>query len=135
MTAVGIVAAARTLNKSPATLRRWIAAGAPTVCPGEVGRGRGAIVNPDDLLRWRHGVKQREADETLHLIASALLDFHRRDTGIDAPAHKTLGIHDKTAAALYITLFQYLAQRLNRATSHDLTEPDEIARLRAFCVR
>lgn len=130
--AVGINEAASLLEKNPATIRRWIAEGAPCVSPGEAGRGHGAVVDIDALLRWRHGVKQRDEAEMLKIIAAAMLDFFKRDSGIGEPAHRTIGIRDREAAALYVLLYEYIAQR-NGHGAEPL--PDEIARIRAVCVR
>jgi len=47
-----LAAAARELGISASTLRRWLAAGAPCVA-GRAGRGNGAHVDVEAVLRWR----------------------------------------------------------------------------------
>lgn len=133
MNGITLTEAAKQMNRSAATLRRWVQQGAPTVTPGYVGRGHGALVDPAALQRWRYGeVSQAGEAEQVALLAQAFSDFFRHDSGINAPAHRTLGIRDREAAALLATLFEYTARRI---TGHDLeTLPPEIARLRAICV-
>lgn len=133
MNGITLTEAAKQMNCSAATLRRWVQQGAPTVAPGSVGRGHGALVVPADLQRWRYGeANQTGAEEQLELLAQAFEDFFRHDSGIDAPAHRTIGIPDREAAALLIALFEYTARRI---TGLDLeTLPPQIARMRAICL-
>ena len=70
--------AARELGKSPVTLRKWIAQGAPCARPGEPGRGKGALVCVIDLKRWRAKVEGTSREEELAALAGILRDFERR---------------------------------------------------------
>ncbi len=136
MTARPLAEAAREMGLTTATLRRWVQQGAPTERPGSVGRNHGALVDPAALRRWRYGEPgaPRSDMEAIETIAQAFEDFFRRDSGLDAPAHRCLGIPDREAAALLVVLFEYVWQRLvgRELTAEDA--PAQIARLRAICV-
>ena len=120
---VGLAEAARQLGKHPATLRRWVAAGAPCVSPGEPGRGRGAMVVVAHIERWRStgGAPGVLADEWLSRVAEALLAFHREG------AHRLVGLKDAAAAAYLHDLYATVARRV--ASTH---VPDQVALLAAI---
>jgi len=101
--AISINRAAKVLNKTPSTLRRWIQKGAPTVKLGSVGRDNGSLVNIADLQRWRGGgvTATENNDELLSRLAVALLDTIRRDE-----AHIRVGISEKQAASLLVLVYQ-----------------------------
>ena len=111
MTAVPLRAAALELGKSEATLRRWIAEGAPTARPGEVGRGRGALVCVQDLKNWRatEAAGTPDASAFLANLERILADYLR---GGD---HRLVGLRDEPARLLYAALLEYIVGRLNRA--------------------
>lgn len=124
---VTLAHAAREIGVAESTVRRWVRQGAPTVALGRVGRGCGSRVNIVDLRRWRHGAAaDRAADEFLDVLATALHDFHRRDTGLDAPAHRTIGIPAKMAAAYLTLAFGYCALQI---VGHETELPLGIQRL------
>jgi len=50
--------AARALNKTPSTIRRWVQKGCPCISPSETGRGKGAILNLDDVITWCGGCRR-----------------------------------------------------------------------------
>lgn len=114
--ALRLCEAARELGKSPATLRRWIAQGAPCEQPGEPGRGNGALVDPARLARWKAGVEATSEAEAMRQLAVNLRDYHRRNLGA-LPAHVHIGIPAEKAAAYLAVLYRYLA---NRVTGSDL---------------
>lgn len=103
--AVRITEAATALNKSPATVRRWIRRGAPCARPGEPGRGRGALVVVADLHRWRLGAESTSA-AMLDRLAGELRAYHRSER------HRIVAIPDAHAAALYVDLFEFVARRI-----------------------
>ena len=110
MTAVLLAEAAEAIGKSEATLRRWIARGAPTVRLGGPGRAHGFLVDIADLRRWR----AREVDKTaatnrefVERLATILRDYHR------AGDHRLIGLRDHDARILYAALFEYVAGRFD----------------------
>jgi hypothetical protein len=64
-----------------------------------VGRGNGALVDLESYRGWRQTRRQPEAD-TLYRVATALQDVLKRDGGLGEPAHVSLGISRRSAAAL-----------------------------------
>jgi len=115
-TAVPLAAAARELRVSPATLRRWLRAGAPAMQPGSVGRGHGAMVCLADVQRWRRAQVAPAADPTddvlLDRVARALHDVFARDAGRGFPAHRELELRDRQAAALLVVAYHRLHREL-----------------------
>lgn len=101
--AVPVVAAARELSCSPATLRRWLRAGAPCVQPGGHGPGRSARVVVADVERWRRG---EPGADLMQRIGVALVDVLRRDGGEGVPAHRSLNIPRRPAAALLAIAYE-----------------------------
>lgn len=126
---VPVATAARLLGRHPATIRRWIARGAPTVVLGQVGRGRGSRVDPDAILRWRSPAVARRADrEVLALIATALWSTLRRDA-----VHERVGIAERAAAAVLVLAYERCHLDLLREPVGDLASlPEEIRRLCAI---
>lgn len=125
---VTINKAAIALGKSPSTVRRWIQKGAPTVRPGEVGRGRGSIVRVKDLLQWR-GAVQVPCKERLDFIASALMDCLRRDE-----IHERIGITSRqTAGVLALVYERYHKNLLYEPLDRDKL-PEQITQLLAIWV-
>jgi hypothetical protein len=79
-----LIQAAKQLNIHPATLRKWIARGCPTVSLGEVGRGHGSEVDLHQIQLWRAqqavpSFSQAAHNDTLQLLTVALLDTLKRD--------------------------------------------------------
>jgi hypothetical protein len=116
--AVTLTVAARELEKSPATLRRWIAAGAPTVRLGEAGRSKGSLVIVSDLIAWRaaqEGIKVSAAHD-LDAIARGLLEAYSRGNGGNSdPVWRELGVPSGRAAVVlaeaYVSIVRALAGR------------------------
>jgi HK97 family phage major capsid protein len=79
------------LGKSPRTLRRWIARGAPTA--GSLGRGHGAQVDIAALQRWRSPPAAMNREQ-LEQFAEQLRAFYR------SGGHRHAGMRDE-AARLY----------------------------------
>lgn len=117
MKGVPIHEAAKELDVAVVTLRKWIARGAPTVRPGEVGRGRGALVCVEDLLRWRGGGSPLSDSEFDKKLAEGVMDPFRRD---DLPGR--LGIHPRIAAAALALVFERLHKNF-------LKRPPELGKL------
>jgi hypothetical protein len=130
---IKIEQAAEALGVAPATVRRWVREGAPCIELGTAGRGKGSLVDLAELRRWRAGgaLGERSDREQLEHLPRMLLDFWRRDSGLDGPAHRDLGISDRAAAAYLDVLFQYICRRLDQEPA-DL--PPEIERLRSVWV-
>lgn len=65
---------ARALAVSPATLRRWLAEGAPQARRGRRGRGGGAELDPQAIAAWRACREAPEAsgDAALRALAGEL---------------------------------------------------------------
>jgi hypothetical protein len=127
---VTVAEAARILKRSPVTVRRWVARGAPTARPGKEGRGNGSLVVPADLLRWKAGVEGVDADEILPKLATALADVFKRDAGGGYQAHRLIGIKEWHAAAYLVEVFERCA--LNWTGSIPDPPPDEIQILTAL---
>ena len=118
-----IAIAARELGLSPAQIRRDIAAGAPVLRRGSVGRGRGSLLDLEVYRRWR----ARESDPVhmMQRVAEALSDVMKRDAGEGVPAHVSLGIRRGHAAVLLAIAYE----RIHRAVTGREAEclPAEIA--------
>lgn len=119
--------AARALKVSESTVRRWVRDGAPSARPGKPGRGNGALLDLGDLARWRARVEAPSHTEYLAKLAAALLNFYRHDSGLDAPAHVTLGIDPRRTAAFLVLAWQYSARQITG--SEVTTTPPEIQAL------
>jgi hypothetical protein len=113
---VTIAQASRALDRSPATIRRWIAAGAPTVSLGKEGRGNGSRVNVKALAHWRSKVEGATTAEVLHQVARSLKDVQQRNAvGFDVTAARLLGLSDHVAAALLVEVFERIALTMTAA--------------------
>jgi hypothetical protein len=133
--AVTLAEAARELSVTPACVRGWIRAGAPCDSPGEVGRGKGAMVSIADLAAWRArrvGVGD-ERERMLEHIAAGLLDAFKRDAGEGLPLHRHLGIEERKVAALLVRAFEHIHRRIVGSDAEKL--PAEIETLFSICVK
>jgi phage terminase Nu1 subunit (DNA packaging protein) len=125
---------AAALNRDVATVRRWVAKGCPTASgPGSVGRGRGALLELDQVRHWLGEDQQIEHAQVLQRVARAKLDTLKRDAGQGEPAHRTLGITEEQAAALLYLDFERIARAVTGTDAKQL--PDEIAQVRAIALR
>lgn len=106
---VTIAEAARELNRSPATLRKWIARGAPTARLGKEGRGNGSLVYVVDLQRWKAGAGGVDTTDILPKLATALSDVFTRDAASGYQAHRLIGIEEWHAAAYLVEIFERCA--------------------------
>lgn len=98
-----ICQAAALLGVPTGTLRRWVRTGCPVVTPGRRGRGQAALVDPDEVRRWREsGERQRVyleiAGAVPGVIAHATTETMRQAQGIDK--RRLAGIQ---AACWYLT--------------------------------
>lgn len=128
MSEVTINKAAIALGKSPSTVRRWIQKGAPTVRPGEVGRGKGSIVRVKDLLQWR-GAVQVPYKERLDFIAGVLMDCLRRDE-----VGERIEITRRQAAGLLALVYERYHKNLTHEPLDRKELPPEIKQLCAIYV-
>jgi hypothetical protein len=88
---ISLAEAARRLEVDRATVRRWIQDGAPVERPGEVGRGRGALIRLSDLRRWRaeragavEPADKRLPEAVCAAVARGLWQAFRRGNGGDS---------------------------------------------------
>lgn len=105
--------AAAHFRVSQETVRRWIRKGCPCESPGEVGRGRGALLDLDAVSSWRAsklGISSIAGDP-MQKVAMALLDVLRRDGGRGVPIHRQLGISDQAA----VEILTHAQVRIERA--------------------
>lgn len=121
--ALSVAAAARALGLSTSQVRRDVSNGAPVVRRGTVGRGRGTLLELAAYRRWRD--REFDAGRVMEAVAAALGDVLKRNTGLDEPAHVTLGIKRRQAAALLCVAWE----RIHRGvTGHEAKSlPPEIA--------
>jgi len=124
--------AAKKLKKTPSTVRRWVAKGCPCVRPGEVGRGKGAILNIPDVIAWRGGGQvQKEGDaERLGFIADVLMDSLRRDK-----IHERIGITSKQTAGLLALVYERYHKNLIKEPVERDKLPEQITQLLAIFVQ
>lgn len=111
MSPVSVGEAAAHFGVSTETVRRWVRIGAPCVRPGERGRGRGTLLNVDDISRWRaarRGLPIHDPPgDVMQRIERAMIDVLRRDGGDGQPIHVSLGVSQVHAVAI-------LTEALNR---------------------
>ena len=129
---ISITKAARALNRTPSTLRRWVQKGCPCVRPGEVGRGKGAILNLQDVITWRGGggVFQASDDERLEFLAGVLMDVLRRDE-----IHERIGIEASEMAGMLVLIYERYHKNLTHEPVDRQQLPPEIAQLLAIYIR
>jgi hypothetical protein len=84
MTVLPLADAARELEVSEGTVRRWLAAGAPAARRGGRGRGRRTLIDPEAVRAWRRqgddaraDLAQALASELPEMVASACVDAYR----------------------------------------------------------
>ena len=104
---IDLNSAARELGVSRITLRRWIQAGAPVIRPGRPGPGKGTLVLPDALRRWRAREVQEPQDSIARGIANA---YGRAPEGYSQPAWAELGLSHRQAAALLIEAYREIVR-------------------------
>jgi transposase-like protein len=111
---ITIANAARELGVDDQTVRRWIRKdGAPCAALGGPGRGRGALVNVEDLKRWRAAragidVGSAAAPDFAAIVARGLMRAFRRGTqGETDPTWARLA--DKRSRAAIILGDAYLS--------------------------
>lgn len=127
---ITISSAARMLKRSESTIRRWVQRGCPCVRPGETGRGKGAILNLSDVMRWRGGgVAEISPDERLQSVATVLMDCLKRD-GI----HERIGITGRELAGLLVLVFERYYKNLLHEPVNPEKLPPEIVQLLAVWV-
>lgn len=126
--AVSIPDAAAALDVSEATLRRWIAAGAPQARRGGRGRGRAALVDPHAVAAWHRaqGPQARPMD-TLETLAADLPDVLAQAAWAafmecDGPQRRQLA--GVLAAAWYLAACA-VADRIRR-DAPDIADPEHL---------
>jgi hypothetical protein len=134
--------AARAFGKSPATIRRWILQGAPCARRGESGRGRGALLDLEQVRAWRaaragiadvkHGA---DLNDTLNRIAKGLWRAFKRGTrGESEPTWSRLGDKSSRAAIMYADAFLSIVFELTGTEPSPETLPAEIQTLQKCAV-
>jgi hypothetical protein len=119
---VTIGAAARALAVDRSTIQGWLRRGAPSLRCGEPGRGHGALVDLDQLRRWRYGElapAQLDSDSLATAMAAA---FERPATGYSAPIWAELDLSRRQAAVLWVLLFCEIV----RSLTGKMIEPDDL---------
>jgi hypothetical protein len=117
--------AQRLLCRSRSTLIRQIQKGAPVAVPGRPGRGGATLVCVACLKAWERNGQLTAMP--LDLLEVAMLNALRRDGGAGEPLHRTLGIPDRKAAALYLRVFEFFHRGLVGSDARDL--PNSLERL------
>lgn len=129
--AVPINIAARQLGKSASTVRRWIQRGCPCVKPGEVGRGKGSILNLADVLAWRAGgIAPADQDNRLEFVADVLMDSFKRDE-----ITIKIGITTRELAGVLALIYQRYYRNLTHEQPDMDKLPDEITQLLAIYIK
>ena len=104
--------AARVLDTSPGSLRRWVRdEGCPAIEGGR-GRGKGRLIDVDAARSWRAAKEAQGRKAQLQELGRFALDFWRRGCELDEPGQRLVGIRDGHAAALLVFFVQYVARRL-----------------------
>jgi hypothetical protein len=133
---IPLAQAAKELRRHPATLRRWIKRdGCPTVELGEVGRGKGSLVDLEQVKRWRAehtgaSTAPREDERILSVIAESFSDCLKRDE-----AHRRVDMKHGPASGLLALCFQRVWQNVTRRPLHEFVPPPEIEHLCAIWVQ
>lgn len=116
---VTVSEAARALNVTPKTIRKWLRDedGPPCERPGRRGPGRGALVYVSDLVKWRAQRAGIDAgtisdDRLMTIIADACLESHRcgallyeGQPEVCAPLHEIYRVPPQKAALLTAGIF------------------------------
>lgn len=128
--------AARALGIGTATLRRWIARGAPQARRGRRGRGGAALVSVRAVSAWRGSTAATDT-ATLTLIAARVPE--RLAIAIDEAFRLIEGPHKRAAAgALAATWYASTVELLDLLREHGAEAddphelPPQIAHLRAI---
>lgn len=132
MTTVPLTAAARKLNVSVPTLRRWMADGAPVARRGRRGRGGAALLDVAAIEAWRGTGAATDllhvlAAEVPELVAGAVEEAFRAATG---PHKRAFAGH---LALAWFEVTSRLLDRLRRDVPEIpelATVPERIERLR-----
>lgn len=124
--------AARALNTSETTLRRWIDAGAPVARRGRRGRGHVTLVDPAAVEAWLAAKADDGTAAALHSLAGALPEILANAV---AEAHRLAP--DKrgaawTAAAAWqlsvLAIHDHLAERVGELPAPEIPEKVEYLR-------
>jgi hypothetical protein len=111
VSAVSLKKAAAELGVTTQTLSRWLREGAPTVQPGEVGRGRGALVEVEALKRWRAGISPMAEGIPIETIVKAISNcYSRAPEGHSQPAWAEIGLSHRQAAALLVEMYREIVR-------------------------
>ena len=132
---IPLVAAAQSLGKSPATLRRWVRAGAPVARHGGRGRGRAALFDPLALVAWHRGRSdQSQPNDALRVFAAEVPEMLARSVWLSFC--DAIGPHKRACAPLLSAVWYNCATGVldrMRANCSDIPElttiPELIERL------
>ena len=111
--------AARELGRHPATVSRWLAAGAPVVRPGRRGRGGSALVDVEQLRQWyaaSRGHDQRAEDlgDWREHVEAELLQFFVLPERDGKTRWQLFGLDERQAAAVVVAIaLQLLGDELS----------------------
>mgnify|MGYP001175494123 FL=1 len=134
MNGIPLAQAARALKIHRTTLRRWIAAGCPVVELGEVGRGRGSLVDLAAVRRWKSAqaggdAVTRDDERVLGLIAESFVDCLKRDG-----FHHRAQIAEGQAAGFLFLVFERVWMNVTRRSRDEIALPEQMKRLRSIYV-
>jgi hypothetical protein len=109
--------------------------GCPAESLGEVGRGKGSLVDLDAVRRWRaekYGVVSgpRQSADVLSIVAGALVDALKRDR-----AHERVNIKEGPASGLLAIAYQRIWMNVTRQSVESFQAPKEIEQLCAIYVQ
>ncbi|MEQ1794299.1 MAG: hypothetical protein ABL970_08925 [Nitrospira sp.] len=118
--------AARYFQKDPATIRRWITAGAPVLRPGGKGPGRSALLDFQEVEQWRGQAVQAAAEQAgdiFEQVARAFQETIQHDRIEDRT-----GVSKAQAVSVFMLVFDRLCREHRRHYSID-TLPEGIRAL------
>lgn len=123
--------AARALNTSETTLRRWIAAGAPVARRGRRGRGHAALVDVEAVRAWRlakpgddEAALRAMAAHMPELLADAVFEAFRLAPDKRGAAWTAVAAWQLSALAI----LDHLAERVGELPAPEIPEKVEYLR-------
>jgi hypothetical protein len=123
---VSVREAAKRFAVDPATVRRWLASGCPSIRSGRKGPGRGAVLDVAAVAAWRgraSGPAGLAVEEVLERIAAALWETVETDH-VDIRA----GVDRESAAAACLVVWERCCKNFGLSFKFD-EEPESIRAL------